>query len=124
MELGAHTHTHADFRGRPDALADDLEENLAVLRDRFDIEEPTFAFPYGTKRDGFASPELASVVRQAGARCCLTTQRAIVRSGDNPFDWGRFAAEDHDTAATLAGKLGGWYEAVRALGRRFRGNRF
>ena len=48
--------------------------------------------------------------------CALTTEPQLVRPGDSPFDWGRFAAEEHDTAASLAAKLSGWYEAVRSLG--------
>jgi peptidoglycan/xylan/chitin deacetylase (PgdA/CDA1 family) len=114
VELGAHTHTHADFRGKPEELAADLEENLTVMRERFGVEQPAFAFPYGTKADGFASSELASTARGAGMRCCLTTEGQVVRPGDSEFDWGRFAAEDHDTSRTLAARLGGWQEAVRA----------
>jgi peptidoglycan/xylan/chitin deacetylase (PgdA/CDA1 family) len=120
VELGAHTHTHADFRGRPDALREDLQQNLAVLRDEFGIDRPTFAFPYGTKRDGFASSELSAVVRQAGAMCSLTTERCLVRRGDSPFDWGRFAAHDCHTAAMLAGYLSGWYSGLRSISTRLR----
>jgi peptidoglycan/xylan/chitin deacetylase (PgdA/CDA1 family) len=118
VELGAHTHTHADFRGRPEALVADLEQNLAVLREQFGIEEPTFALPYGTKCDGYASAALARAAREAGVICCLTSEPNLVRAGDAPFDWGRFAAEDHDTAGTLAGKLGGWHSALRQLGKK------
>lgn len=114
VELGAHTHTHADFRGRPEALFADLRENMAVLREQFGVDQPTFAFPYGTKMDGFVSGELASAAREAGVTCCLTTEGRIVRPADSEFDWGRFAAEEHDTARTLAARLGGWQEAVRA----------
>ena len=35
IELGAHTHSHADFRGQPDDLIEDLHQNLDVLRVRF-----------------------------------------------------------------------------------------
>lgn len=113
VDLGAHTHTHADFRGRPEALIANLQQNLAVLQEQFGVEHPAFAFPYGTKSDGFASAELASAAREAGVTCGLTTEARIVRPDDSPFDWGRFAAEDHDTARTLAARLGGWQEAVR-----------
>jgi hypothetical protein len=37
--------------------------------------------------------------------------------GDDPFDWGRMTATDDDTAATLAGKLSGWYGFVRGAWR-------
>jgi hypothetical protein len=49
--------------------------------------------------------------------CSLTTEPHLVRPGDDPFDWGRFAAEDHDTAETLAAKLGGWHTLLRNMGR-------
>jgi peptidoglycan/xylan/chitin deacetylase (PgdA/CDA1 family) len=120
VELGAHTHTHGDFRGRPAALLTDLEQNLAVLKDEFGVHEPTFSLPYGSKSDGFASAELASAAREAGVTCCLTTEGTIVRHGDSPFDWGRFAVRNEDTAATLAGRLSGWWETVRRVGRRKR----
>jgi peptidoglycan/xylan/chitin deacetylase (PgdA/CDA1 family) len=116
VELACHTHTHADFRGRPSELLADLERNREVLREKFGVEQPTFAFPYGTKCDGFASAMLSDVARQAGMLCALSTEGQLVRPQDDPFDWGRFAAEDHDTAATLAAKLTGWHTAVRTLG--------
>ena len=115
VELGAHTHTHADFRGRGAEFAADLAENLRILRERFGVERPTFAFPYGTVTTGFASPDLARVARDTGLVCALNTEAVIVRPGETPFTWGRFAAEEQDTARTLAAQLGGWYEAVRRL---------
>lgn len=118
VDLGAHTHTHADFRGRPAEFAADLAKNLAVLRERFGVEQPAFAFPYGTISDGFVSDELLSVVRDLGLSCALSTEAGVVRPGDSPCAWGRFAAEEHDSARTLAARLGGWHEAVRKLSRR------
>ncbi len=117
IELGAHTHTHADFRGRPDELAEDLRQNFTVLHSSFQVEQPALALPYGTKADGFASDDFARVARATGASCCLTTEGTIVRSGDSPFDWGRFAAEEHDTARTLAARLSGWHEVLRGFKR-------
>ncbi|MEX2175330.1 MAG: polysaccharide deacetylase family protein [Pirellulaceae bacterium] len=117
IELAAHTHTHADFRGQPHELVADLRKCQRVLRERFGVERATFAFPYGNKNDGFASGELSAAAEEAGMLCALTTEGELVRPGDGPFDWGRFAAEQHDTAATLAAKLNGWHTAVRALGR-------
>jgi peptidoglycan/xylan/chitin deacetylase (PgdA/CDA1 family) len=116
IELAAHTHSHGDFRGRPAELVTDLKRCQRVLRERFGIERATFAFPYGNKDAGFASDELSKAAEQAGMLCALTTEAHLVRPGDSPFDWGRFAAEDHDTAASLAAKLNGWHEAVRSLG--------
>jgi peptidoglycan/xylan/chitin deacetylase (PgdA/CDA1 family) len=123
VELGAHTHTHADFRGRPDALIADLEQNLAVLRDQFGVEQPPFALPYGTRLDGFASDELIHAAQETGVSCCLTADADLVRPNDSPFAWGRFAAEEHDSAASLAGKLGGWHTALRQLSTRITSRR-
>jgi peptidoglycan/xylan/chitin deacetylase (PgdA/CDA1 family) len=117
IELGAHTHTHADFRGRPDALRADLAENLAVLQERFDVINPPFAFPYGTKATGFVTNELAAVARDAGTICSLTSESDLVRRGDNPFGWSRFTVHEYDSAGSLAGKLGGWDTAIRCWGR-------
>jgi peptidoglycan/xylan/chitin deacetylase (PgdA/CDA1 family) len=123
IELGTHTHTHADFRGRPEALAADLRESCTALRERFGLADATFAFPYGTKHLGFSGPELAAAAREAGVLCSLTTEDELVTPGSDPFDWGRFTAEDTDTAATLSSKLDGWYTAVRSLWRRLHGAR-
>jgi peptidoglycan/xylan/chitin deacetylase (PgdA/CDA1 family) len=108
IELGAFTHSHADFRKRPDALVSDLNENLTVLRKQFGVENPPFAFPYGTKADRFVTPELASAARDTGVVACLSAEPGLVRPGDSPFDWGRFCVQQFDTAGSLAGKLGGW----------------
>lgn len=116
IELAAHTHSHGDFRGRPVELVTDLKRCQRVLRERFGIERATFAFPYGNKDSGFASEELSKAAQQAGMLCALTTESQLVQPGDDPFDWGRFAAEDHDTPASLAAKLNGWHDAVRSLG--------
>ena len=117
IELGAHTHTHADFRGRPDEFLADICLCRAALRERLGIEQPTFAFPYGTKRDGFSGGALAEAAKSAGLPCALTTEPQLVRPGDDPLDWGRFAAEEHDTAETLAAKLSGWHSLLRSAGR-------
>ena len=109
IELGAHTHTHEDFRGRPHDLRDDLQVSLGVLRDEFGIEQPSFAFPFGCPRRGFAGSELVAAVRQTSVRCGLTTETALVDPASDPFGWGRFNVFPWDTPSTLAGKLGGWY---------------
>jgi hypothetical protein len=84
-----------------------------VLFEQFGINRPTFAFPYG-----FTSAQLVEQARAAGVRCALTTKFKCVRSGDDPFNWGRADVGATDTAATLAAKLSGWYETVQASIRR------
>jgi len=110
VELGAHTHTHQRFSGRCQEFASDLETSLTVLRDRFDILRPTFAFPFGLN-----SPEMIDAAKKAGVRCALTTRPERSHVHSDAFGWGRFAADDADTAATLAAKMNGWYEPVAGV---------
>lgn len=121
IELGAHTHTHGDFRDRPDALREELGVCLEELHRRFGIGDATFAFPYGTRHLGYSGPILAQAAREAGMLCALTTEAELVTPHTDPFEWGRFTAENHDTAATLAAKLGGWFSFARDAWRRARG---
>jgi len=107
IELGAHTHSHQKFLGRCHEFRADMRSCLDVLRDRFGIERPAFAFPYGG-----ASQELADAAKQFGVVCSLTTRSRRVYPGDDEYQWGRFWAADEDTPAVLAAKLSGWYTTV------------
>jgi peptidoglycan/xylan/chitin deacetylase (PgdA/CDA1 family) len=118
IEIGAHTHTHEDFRGRPDAFRIDLLRSVEIVRERFGIDEVTFAFPYGGVAAGFAGEELARVARDTGVTCGLTTTAALVDPSDSPFHWGRLDLSPWDTPCTLVAKLDGWYEWAPKLQRR------
>jgi peptidoglycan/xylan/chitin deacetylase (PgdA/CDA1 family) len=109
VEIAAHTHTHGDFRGRPDALRADLRTNVESLRSTFGLDRVTFAFPFGRKAMGYVTDELLEAARQTGVACALTTEAELVDPRSNPFGWGRFNAYHWDTAVTLAAKLAGWY---------------
>ena len=115
VELGAHTHTHVDFRGRPEALAQDLVQCVEVIRERFRLSEVTFAYPFG-----FFDPRLAAVAREAGLRCGLTVEPELVDPLSDPFTWGRFEVNQADTVATIAVRLDGWHGAARRIWRRLR----
>ena len=67
IEIGAHTHTHQDFRGKPVELREDLNLCVADLDQRFGIQSPTFAFPYGRVAWGYAGGELTEAARKAFA---------------------------------------------------------
>ena len=122
ISLGVHTHTHQDFRGRPRAFAADVAESCRILRRDFGVENPAFAFPYGTPEIGYSRGELAAALRGTPVRAALTTADERVRPGTDPFDWGRFTATADDTAATLAAKLDGRFEALKNVtGRLHRG---
>jgi peptidoglycan/xylan/chitin deacetylase (PgdA/CDA1 family) len=109
LDLGAHTHTHRDFRGRPLVFRADLELCLEVLRARFDLVRPAFAFPYGSPYKGYAGDDLVAVARLTDVSCALSTESTLADPASDPFRWGRFPVFAWDTAATLAGKLAGWY---------------
>lgn len=113
VELGAHTHLHEDFRGRPEALRRDLLCSLHTMRELFGVEDPTFALPFG-----FHEPELAAVARSVGMTCALTCGREPVTPGLDPFHWGRFSVEQGDTPAALAAQLSGWYTLLHGGWRR------
>lgn len=115
VDLGTHTHTHDDYRGRADELYTDLRESLAILKDKFNLDNATFAFPYGTPRQGFCSPEMQSAARRAGVLCSLSTSGRHVSHGSDPFTWGRVGVRQSDSAATLAAKLDGWYAWARGV---------
>jgi peptidoglycan/xylan/chitin deacetylase (PgdA/CDA1 family) len=109
IEIGAHTHSHGDFRNKPVALANDLKENMEFLQRTFGLAEIPFAFPYGTKSSGYYSSNLAHVAQECGLRCALHTEPEMANVDGNVFDWGRFNVEPSDTAFTLSGKLTGWF---------------
>jgi hypothetical protein len=113
IELGAHTHTHQDFRGRPEDFRADMDRNIAELRERFGVERPTFAFPYGTVELGYTSPDLVAEAAAAGVVCCMTTDRQVVTRDTGPFQLGRFIVQEYDTPVSLQLKLSGWYSLAR-----------
>lgn len=110
ISLGAHTHTHRFFVEQPEEFRMDLARCVAILRERFGVERPTFSFPFG-----LASPELVAIAKQSGVSCGLMTRPDCVLPGDDPFRWGRFGVTTADTPATLAAKLGGWYSPLAGV---------
>jgi GT2 family glycosyltransferase/peptidoglycan/xylan/chitin deacetylase (PgdA/CDA1 family) len=109
IEIGAHTHTHQDFRRRPEDFHDDLRVSVEFLRSRFGQQEVSFAFPFGTPRLGFTDADMVDAAKAAGVTCGLTTASELVPQEADPFCWGRFNAFPWDSGATLAAKLNGWY---------------
>jgi peptidoglycan/xylan/chitin deacetylase (PgdA/CDA1 family) len=118
IELGCHTHTHQVFRNRPNAFHADVRKSVAVLQRDFGTEQPAFSFPYG-----IADDDLVDAARRCGATCGLTTAPQLVDCAGDPFQWGRFHVSQADTAASLAVKLDGWFDALRGLARRIRTTR-
>lgn len=119
VELGAHTHTHQDFRDSPEAFATDLATGIQELKTKFGVSGLPFAFPYGSPRMGFCNSELMKAVKVAGLRCGLSTESRTNSMTSSPFGWGRFHVFEHDTPQSLASKLDGYYEWLPRLKNRF-----
>jgi peptidoglycan/xylan/chitin deacetylase (PgdA/CDA1 family) len=112
VDLGAHTHTHQDFCTRQDEFERDLAKNVEVLRSRFGLHNPPFAFPFGR-----ATSRMMHIVRHQGLSCALTTAEVLVDPRTTPYGWARFNVESWDTAATLSAKLTGWCSWARKVRR-------
>ena len=109
VDFGAHTHTHRDFRGRAEQFREDLQASVDFVQAAFGYENVMFAFPYGSRRRGFADAGLAAAAKQTGVICGLTTECSLIESASDPFQWGRFNVFPWDSDTTLAAKLNGWY---------------
>ena len=121
IDLGAHTHTHADFRDRPEEFREDLQLSVSILRTRFGLGEVPFAFPFGSPALGFAGGALMQAARETGVVCGLTTESVLIDLRSDPLQWGRFNVFAWDTSATLAAKLAGWYSWATKLRQRLAG---
>jgi peptidoglycan/xylan/chitin deacetylase (PgdA/CDA1 family) len=121
VDLGTHTHTHADFRHRPAEFREDLQRSVTILRTRFGVRELPFAFPFGSPALGFSGGALMESARDAGVLCGLTTESVLIDLRSDPLQWGRFNAFGWDTSATLAAKLAGWYSWAYRLRQRLAG---
>ena len=92
-----------------------METCLTVLREKFGVYDPSFAYPYG-----ICTPKMDEVTRSLGIRAAVTTICELVRPDDDHFRWGRLGAEQYDTPNTLAAKVDGWYSYGRSLWGRLR----
>ena len=106
-EIGAHTHTHQDFRNRPAEFAVDLQRSVEILQDRYDVCHLPFAFPYGSPRLGFSAEPLMNAVRGCRLTCGLTTGSHTNGRSTSPFGWGRFHVFQHDTPLSLEARITG-----------------
>ena len=103
VEVASHTHTHDDYIGRPEEFRDDMACSLRVLREKFGITQPSFAFPFGSYDSG-----LIAAARDAGVACALTTDPKRVSARADPYSWGRFMVRESDSPTMLTLKLDGW----------------
>ncbi len=118
VEMGAHTHRHADHRDNPEAFCTDVQRSADIIRKEFGKTPVLFAFPWGSPHMGFVSEPLLEAARQTGVICGLTTEPVLVDPASDPFCWGRFNVFPWDTSATLSAKLSGWYSWAPKLNKR------
>lgn len=109
IEVGTHSHTHRDFRGKPGAFQQDLRTSIELLKRRLGIQKVTFSFPWGSQHLGFVEGSLLETARKAGVLCALTAESRLVNPNRSPLGWGRLEATETDTGSTLTAKLEGWY---------------
>lgn len=123
VELGSHTHTHRDFRGRPEELRQDTQASVDFLQKRYGLKEVGFAFPGGRKYLGQWDKTLIAAVKQIPVTCALTTECLPVDWKSDPFGWGRCNVYQWDTVGTMAAKLKGLYNWAPRLQEHFFGSR-
>jgi peptidoglycan/xylan/chitin deacetylase (PgdA/CDA1 family) len=109
VEVGSHSHTHRNFRGRPAELHADLAASLRTLEERLGPGPRPFSFPFGSARGTFADEALVAAARDCGVTCALTTDIALADPGTSPLTWGRLEVSQADDSNTVRAKLNGWY---------------
>jgi peptidoglycan/xylan/chitin deacetylase (PgdA/CDA1 family) len=117
VDIGSHTHTHADFRGRPEAFEHDVRASLESLQSHLGPGPRAFAFPFGAR--AFASSELKRAAACAGVTCALTTEIELADPRGDRYAWGRVEAVESDSATVCASKLTGWYNWMGVTRRTF-----
>ena len=113
VEFGTHTHSHANFKRKPDDFFQDLRRSVAVLNRRLGKRDRAFSFPFGSVRAGFVDGELIEAAKRAGVTCGLSTEIELVDTRTSPFSWGRLEIVDSDTPAIARAKLQGWFGWMR-----------
>ena len=62
-----------------------MRRSVDILRERFDVDEVGFAFPYGCPHRGYAGAELVMSARRTDVICGLTTEAVTVDPFGDPF---------------------------------------
>jgi peptidoglycan/xylan/chitin deacetylase (PgdA/CDA1 family) len=120
VEIGSHTHTHRNFKGRPEMFSGDLATSLELLERHLGPGPRTFSFPFGSVRHGHAGPELMAAARAGGVTCSLTTEIELADPRASRYGWGRLEVGEHDSGAVVTAKLHGRYAWMGAAREGFR----
>ena len=120
IDLGCHTHRMTIFVIVRMIFVVIWHFHSRISATRFGLAEATLAFPYGFGCRGNDGPELAAAAEEGRHAVRTNDGRELVRPEDDWFNWGRFAALNFDSAASLAAKLNGTYSRMRRAWQRLR----
>lgn len=112
LDIGGHTHTHADFRGDREAFRADIETSHAFLQFELGVHDPAFSFPFGSTQLGFVTDEMTDDVRSAGYSCALSCNNRR-SSVTDPYRLDRLQIEAFDTPRSVVTKALPMYSQVR-----------
>jgi peptidoglycan/xylan/chitin deacetylase (PgdA/CDA1 family) len=119
IELGSHSHSHQDFRGRTEDFIADIRRSAHYMKTHWHLDRIPFAFPYGCSLSGYCAQEMRDAVKELGFYCALTADARIIEPADDPFAWGRITATQQDSGRMLSAKLDNWYGAFKRFGLRY-----
>jgi peptidoglycan/xylan/chitin deacetylase (PgdA/CDA1 family) len=109
ITLGSHSHRH--LKGRDcawDNLVEEAERSREVLLRAFgEVHARYYAYPYGCRQLGFASPAYASAVRAAGYEGAVTVNADLASLDSDPYLLPRVEVHALDGPAVLRAKVQG-----------------
>jgi peptidoglycan/xylan/chitin deacetylase (PgdA/CDA1 family) len=101
IEFGAHSLFHKKMTAmEPTELAKDTKRTREILEDRLGVPVPTLAYPYGDQNES-----VRRIVKEAGTRAAVTTERGISKLGDDLFRLPRLEIAGECTAGKFISLL-------------------
>ena len=109
ITVGSHSHRHMKAVAcSPDQLYEEAQESRMLLMAR--LGEPhgnAYAYPYGSSRSGFVSPEYIGAVREAGYELGVSTDVGMVLADCDPYRLPRLEINALDRPRVLRAKTRG-----------------
>ena len=103
IEIGAHTHGHPHLDTlAPDAARQEIAGCKTILEGELGHEVASFAYP-----NGYSSPTVRRLVREAGYRSACAVRNTLSSSSDDRFALARLTVRDTTTVEQVAGWLSG-----------------
>lgn len=115
MDIQLHTHRHRLPADSPEALAEEIERNRAVLRAWGAEALEHLCYPSGEYE-----PVQIPWLRALGIRSATTTRPGLARPDDDPLELPRFVDGEDVTELEFAAELCGFAELLRTAWRRWK----